>query len=70
MAVFNESNIKEGSVNISGIKESEMFTGVDVSPSILQTTINVRQSELIQLTQMMEQTEVSLKISHLWICLE
>ena len=31
VAVFNESNIKEGSVNISGIKESEMFTGVDVS---------------------------------------
>ena len=31
VALFNEANIKAGSVNISGIKESELFTGVDVS---------------------------------------
>ena len=31
VALFNETNIKTGSLNISGVKESEIFTGVDVS---------------------------------------
>lgn len=31
VALFNEANIKQGSLNISGVKESEIFTGVDVS---------------------------------------
>ena len=31
VAVFNESNIKDGSFQISGIKESDILTGVDVS---------------------------------------
>jgi hypothetical protein len=31
VAMFNEANIKDGSFQISGIKESEIITGVDVS---------------------------------------
>ena len=31
VALFNEANIKTGSLNISGVKESEIYTGVDVS---------------------------------------
>ena len=31
VAVFNEANIKDGSFQISGIKESDILTGVDVS---------------------------------------
>ena len=31
VAVFNETNIKQGSLNITGIKESDIISGVDVS---------------------------------------
>ena len=31
VAAFNETNIKQGSLNITGIKESDIISGVDVS---------------------------------------
>ena len=31
VAVFNETNIKQGSLNITGIRESDIISGVDVS---------------------------------------
>ena len=31
VAVFNETNIKQGSLHITGIKESEVISGVDVT---------------------------------------
>ena len=40
---FNETNIQSGTFKISGNKESELITGVEVSPILIQPiTINVK----------------------------
>ena len=47
VAMFNEANIKDGSFQLSGIKESEIITAVDVVILNLQITIDEKQYELI-----------------------